>query len=72
MRGFKSFGSAAQVIVGIETMHMVQKGQLGCPGGLALSQADYFYRLAAAWISGWHRTSKACRPSGERAFQTAS
>ena len=29
-------------IAGIETMHMVKKGQLGCPGGLAFSTADYF------------------------------
>ena len=28
MMGFKSFGSAAKLIAGIETMHMVKKGQL--------------------------------------------
>lgn len=37
MLGFKSFRSAARIIAGIETMHMVKKGQLGCPGGLALA-----------------------------------
>ena len=42
MMGFKSFWSAARIIAGIETMHMVKKGQLGCPGGLAFSTADYF------------------------------
>ena len=47
MMGFKSFGSAVKIIAGIETMHMVKKGQLGCPGGLAFSAADYFYSLAA-------------------------
>ena len=48
MMGFKSFRSAARIIAGIQTMHMVKKGQLGCPGGLAFSTADYFYSLAAA------------------------
>ena len=46
MMGFKSFGSAVNIIAGIETMHMVKKGQLGCPGGLAFSAADFFYSLA--------------------------
>jgi len=48
MMGFKSFGSAVKIIAGIETMHMVKKGQLRCPGGLAFSAADYFYSLATA------------------------
>jgi len=42
MMGFKSFGSAVKIIAGIETMHMVKKGQLRRPGGLAFSPADYF------------------------------
>jgi transposase-like protein len=46
MMGFKSFDCAARLIAGIETMHMVKKGQLRCPGGLAFSDADYFYSLA--------------------------
>ena len=46
MMGFKSFLSAVRIIAGIETMHMVKKGQLCCPGGLAFSAADYFYSLA--------------------------
>jgi transposase-like protein len=48
MMGFKSFRSAVRIIAGIETMHMVKKGQLGCPGGLAFSAADCPYSLAAA------------------------
>lgn len=27
-------------------MHMIKKGQLLCPSGLAFSAADYFYSLA--------------------------
>ena len=46
MMGFKSFRSAVKIIAGIETMHMVKKEQLRCPGGLALSAADNFYCLA--------------------------
>jgi transposase-like protein len=48
MMGFKSFWSAARIIAGIETMHMVKKGQLHCPGGQDDSAADSFYSLAAA------------------------
>lgn len=47
MMGFKSFWSATKIITGIETMHMIYKGQLGRPGDLAFSPADYFYSLAA-------------------------
>jgi len=46
MMGFKSFWSAVKIIAGIETMHMVKKERLRCPGGLAFSAADYFYSLA--------------------------
>jgi transposase-like protein len=46
MMGFKSFCSGTKIIAGIETMHMIKKGQFGCPGGLAFSAADYFYSLA--------------------------
>src|SRR5664279_5274336 len=31
MMGFKSFWSAAKIIAGIETVHMIRKGQLRCP-----------------------------------------
>ncbi|OOG50389.1 IS6 family transposase [Polaromonas sp. C04] len=45
--GFKSFWSARIIIVGIETMHMIRKGQLGCPEGQTMSAAQQFYSLAA-------------------------
>jgi transposase-like protein len=48
MMGFKSFRSATKIIAGIETMHMIKKGQLDCPSGLSFSAADYFYGLASA------------------------
>ena len=37
---------AVPLIAGIETMHMIKKGQMRCPGGLALTHADHFYSLA--------------------------
>ena len=46
MMGFKSFWSAQKLIAGIETMHMVKKGQLQCPSGQPMSAADQFYSLA--------------------------
>lgn len=48
MTGFKTFWSVTKIIAGIETMHMIKKGQLGSAGDLAFSPADYFYSLAAA------------------------
>ncbi len=33
MLGFKSFWSATVMIAGIETMHMIKKKQMNCPGG---------------------------------------
>lgn len=47
MMGFKSLWSADPIIAEIETMHLVKKGQLGCPEGLVFSAADCFYSLAA-------------------------
>ena len=44
--GFKSFWSAQKLISGIETMHMIKKGQLHCPGWQAMSAANQFYSLA--------------------------
>jgi transposase-like protein len=44
--GFKSFWSAQKLIAGIETMHMVKKGQLHCPNGQPMSAAEQFYGLA--------------------------
>jgi putative transposase len=46
MLGFKDFDCARRLIAGIETMHMVKKGQLDCPKGTSLSAADQFYSLA--------------------------
>ena len=46
MLGFKNFGCARKLIAGIETMHMIRKGQLDCPEGQAMSAADQFYSLA--------------------------
>jgi putative transposase len=44
--GFKSFRCASILIAGIETMHMIKKGQLDCPEGQVASAADQFYSLA--------------------------
>jgi hypothetical protein len=44
--GFKTFWSAQRLIAGIETMHMVKKGQLHCPNGQAISATEQFYSLA--------------------------
>ncbi len=46
MMGFKSFWSARRIIAGIETMHMIAKGQVRSPGGQAASAAQQFYSLA--------------------------
>ena len=46
MLGFKSFRSARALIAGIETAHMIRKGQLNCPEGHASSAASQFYSLA--------------------------
>ena len=47
MLGFKSFWSARILIAGIETMHMIRKGQLDCPNGETVSATNQFYCLAA-------------------------
>jgi transposase-like protein len=44
--GFKEFRSAARIIAGIETMHMINKGQLDCPDVRVPSAAEQFYSLA--------------------------
>lgn len=46
MMGFKSFWSARRIIAGIETMHMIGKGQMLSPSGQAASAAQQFYSLA--------------------------
>jgi transposase-like protein len=47
MLGFKSFWSARIVIAGIETVHMIKKGQMNCPDGQTMSATNQFYSLAA-------------------------
>lgn len=46
MLGFKSFWSFRILIGGIETMHMIRKGQLNCQAGQTMSAARHFYSLA--------------------------
>jgi len=46
MLGFKSFRCASILIAGVETMHMINKGQLAGPQAQALTAASQFYSLA--------------------------
>ena len=46
MLGFKSFRSAANVLAGIELMHILRKGQFAIDGAVVRSSADQFYGLA--------------------------
>ena len=46
MLGFKSFRCARAILSGIETMHMIKKGQLDAVKDRASSAADKFYSLA--------------------------
>ena len=46
MLGFKTFRCASILIAGIETMHMIKKGQLDRPKAQASSAASQFYSLA--------------------------
>jgi putative transposase len=46
MLGFKSFWSAQKLIAGIETMHMVKKGQMQRSKVQSMSAAQQFYSLA--------------------------
>jgi transposase-like protein len=47
MLGFPTFRCARILLAGIETVHMIKKGQVGCPDGQVASAADQFYSLAA-------------------------
>ena len=47
MMGFKSFHTARRLIAGIETMHMIRKGQMNCPKWSTTPAAQQFYSLAA-------------------------
>ncbi len=44
--GFKSFHCAQILLAGIETMHMIRKGQLAGSNRSIVSAADQFYALA--------------------------
>ena len=46
MLGFKSFRCASSLLAGIETMHMIKKGQLDRPKAQASTAASQFYSLA--------------------------
>jgi len=46
MLGFKDFHCATKIIAGIETMHMIRKGQWAGPEGQVMSAAELFYSLA--------------------------
>jgi transposase-like protein len=47
MMGFKNFHCAQSIIEGIETMHMIHKGQMiPASNGQPLSKAEQFYSLA--------------------------
>ena len=46
MLGFKNFHCARIILGGIETMHMIKKGQLDCPQAQVASAASKFYSLA--------------------------
>jgi putative transposase len=44
MMGFKDFRCARIILLGIETMHMIRKGQMK-DGGVARTAAAQFYSL---------------------------
>ena len=46
MLGFKSFRCASILLAGIETMHMIKKGQLDRPKAHVSTAASQFYSLA--------------------------
>ena len=46
MLNFKSFRSAGSVLVGIELIHIIRKGQFAINGADAMSFADQFSALA--------------------------
>jgi putative transposase len=47
MLGIETFRTARAVLVGIELMHMIRKGQLSVEKGKNLTFAEQFYALAA-------------------------
>jgi transposase-like protein len=49
MLGFKTHRCARILIAGIETMHMIRKGQLNCPKGRPRQRQPSSIR----WLSEW-------------------
>jgi transposase-like protein len=47
MLGFKDFHCARIILGGIETMHMIRKGQMKCAGKAPLSAPQQFYSLVS-------------------------
>jgi hypothetical protein len=47
MLGFKDFDCARVILIGIEVMHMIKKGQMKCTDKTPLSTANQFYSLAS-------------------------
>jgi len=47
MLGFKAFYTAQSILIYIELMHMLRKGQLQVGSNRALTVAEQFYALAA-------------------------
>ena len=64
--GFKSFWSAQKLISGIETMHMIKKGQLLCPDGRSISVADQFYSLLCGHHPGSASQRRHIAPTSRR------
>jgi putative transposase len=46
MMGFKSFWAARRILAGVETMHMIRKGQMSCAKAADMPSAQQFYSLA--------------------------
>jgi hypothetical protein len=44
--GFQGHALCADPLAGIETMHMIRKGQLGCANGKVASAAEQFGSVA--------------------------
>jgi len=57
MLGFKDFHCARQLIAGIETMHMVKKGQLDCSKGV---DRDKSVPNARVKVSIWRQRQSEC------------
>ena len=47
MLGFKDFDCARVILSGIETMHMIKKGQMTCSDKVPRSAAQQFYSLVS-------------------------